>query len=294
MRADTSERRSGQIRKVLRHVAANLEKPYTIKDLSKIACFAPFHFHRVFREITGEPVHRYIRQLRLEFSAHQLLFTDRSIIQVALKVGYQSHEAYTRAFQQAFGMAPSRFRMRFRQRSGSEHGPAPRDGAPAMESGASKVHALLQPGRTPRRQVAYCSYFGPYTELQQSWRKLLDVMRGLNLSPDAVQAIGIMYDDPLCCIDGNIRYDACIVLPPHVQVGPALGNQTLPEMDTISAVHHGPHELTVHAYVRLINQWVSWGGGRGLQRLPCYEVYRRFPFLGTDDEVDVEVHVRLR
>ena len=50
-------------------------------------------------------------RLRLERAAHRLKLSPGSVIDIALDAGYLSHEAFTRSFRSAFGMAPSQFRL---------------------------------------------------------------------------------------------------------------------------------------------------------------------------------------
>ena len=72
--------------------------------------FSPYHFHRIFKGVVGEGVNEYVRRLRLESAAVALKTTDRGVLQVALDAGYGTHEAFTRAFRQLFGVSPTQFR----------------------------------------------------------------------------------------------------------------------------------------------------------------------------------------
>jgi AraC family transcriptional regulator len=278
MKQDTFERHTERMHSVLRHISSNLDESPSLKELSKLANCAPFHFHRVFRELTGEPVRRYIRRLRLELAAHRLLFTDRSVIRIALEAGYESHEAFTRAFKQSFGSAPVDFRK-------------------AFTNGSSQARMLLPPGieirKLPRRKVAFYSFFGAYEEVGEAWRKLDAWLRSRGLRPDGLEAVGIVHDDPEYCFGASIRYDACIPVSFDFVPVDEIGLQVLPEMDSICTAHEGPHELAVHTYIRLINSWVRRSGQRGLHRLPYYEVFRRLPFDGGRPDPAFEIHVAL-
>lgn len=279
MKQDTFDRHTEKMHSVLRHISSNLEEPPSLVELSKLANCAPFHFHRVFRELTGEPVHRYIRRLRLELAAHRLLFTDRTVIRIALEAGYESHEAFTRAFKQAFGSAPVDYRKAFTNGSSPD------------------LPELLPPGiairKLPRRKVAFYSFFGAYEEVSEAWRQLDAWLRSRGLQPDGMEAVGIIHDDPEYCFDANIRYDACVPVSFDFTPVDEIGLQILPEVDSICVVHDGPHELAVHTYIRLINAWVRRSGQRGLHRLPYYEVFRRLPFTGRRPDTAFEIHVGL-
>jgi len=64
----------------------------------------------MFRAMTGESVASLVRRLRLETAGRALREHDGSVTDVALAAGYGSPESFTRAFQQAFGAAPSDYR----------------------------------------------------------------------------------------------------------------------------------------------------------------------------------------
>jgi AraC-like DNA-binding protein len=69
-----------------------------------------FHLDRIVSAVAGEPPGALRRRILLERAAHRLLATDDDVLGVALDAGYSSHEAFTRAFQRAYGTPPSRWR----------------------------------------------------------------------------------------------------------------------------------------------------------------------------------------
>jgi AraC family transcriptional regulator len=71
-----------------------------------------FHLHRVFRTAAGETPKQYTLRLRLGRAAVMLLTGDESVLDIALSCGFQSHEAFCRAFRRRFGIAPRMYRTR--------------------------------------------------------------------------------------------------------------------------------------------------------------------------------------
>ncbi|HET7647608.1 MAG TPA: helix-turn-helix domain-containing protein [Gaiellaceae bacterium] len=69
-----------------------------------------FHLDRIVSAVAGEPPGALRRRVLLERAAHRLLATDDELLSVALDAGYSSHEAFTRAFQRAYGEVPSVWR----------------------------------------------------------------------------------------------------------------------------------------------------------------------------------------
>ena len=74
-----------------------------------------YHFDRLIRAAAGEPPARLRRRLLLERSAYRLISSDRTVLDVAVEAGYSSHEAFTRAFQRAYGVPPTQWRRSPRQ-----------------------------------------------------------------------------------------------------------------------------------------------------------------------------------
>src|SRR6266700_2976443 len=91
-------------------IQGHLDEDLSLDRLARVAHFSPFHFHRIFRALGGEAVSEYVRRLRLEAAAFVLSSTDRPVTVVAFDAGYGTHEAFTRAFRQMFGVSPSQYR----------------------------------------------------------------------------------------------------------------------------------------------------------------------------------------
>ena len=87
-----------------------LDEPMSLEDMAKIAYISPFHFDRIFRQITGIPPLRFLYALRLQTAKQLLLTTDRSVTDVCFEVGYNSLGTFTTRFTQLVGLSPCRFR----------------------------------------------------------------------------------------------------------------------------------------------------------------------------------------
>lgn len=100
-----------RINKVVRYIEQAIDKEMSLEDLSAIACFSPFHFQRVFKDILGESPKQFIKRLRLEEAARIIAFQpEQNILEVALQVGFQSLEAFSRAFKDYYSMSPDNYR----------------------------------------------------------------------------------------------------------------------------------------------------------------------------------------
>ena len=79
-------------------------------DLAARAYLSRFHFDRVVGAAAGETPARLRRRVLLERAAFRLVTSRATVLDVALEAGYSSNEAFTRAFQRAYGVGPSAWR----------------------------------------------------------------------------------------------------------------------------------------------------------------------------------------
>jgi len=91
-------------------IRAGESEMLTLKQLSAKFGYSPAHFSRVFCAISGMQLHAYLSGRRLAFALMALRDTDARILDIALQYGYQSHEAFTRAFKSLYGMTPAAYR----------------------------------------------------------------------------------------------------------------------------------------------------------------------------------------
>jgi AraC family transcriptional regulator len=99
-----------RVQRGIEHVEARLDEDLQLAEVSKAAGLSHWHFQRLFHALTGETLKTYVRSRRLAKSLERLLTTDLRVLDVALLAGFESQEAFARAFKQAFGMTPLRYR----------------------------------------------------------------------------------------------------------------------------------------------------------------------------------------
>ena len=99
-----------QVQAGIDFVEAHLTEEFSIADVAAAAGMSQWHFQRVFKALTHETLKTYIRSRRMAGALVRLLDSDERIIEIALLAGYDSQEAFARAFRQAFGMSPGQYR----------------------------------------------------------------------------------------------------------------------------------------------------------------------------------------
>lgn len=99
-----------RMNQAIEYIESNLEGGLNIADVAEQACFSKYHFHRMFYASFKLTCTEYIRRRKLTLAAVDLQNSDQSVFEVALKYGYESPNAFTRAFRKLHGINPSQAR----------------------------------------------------------------------------------------------------------------------------------------------------------------------------------------
>ena len=98
------------INKAKNWIEDNLTDEFTLLDLANQSGYSPFYFSRLFRQIVGMTIKNYITDRRLYRAALDIRDTKERIIDIAIKYGFSSQEALTRAIKSLYGYTPHAFR----------------------------------------------------------------------------------------------------------------------------------------------------------------------------------------
>lgn len=100
----------GALEKAVWHMEVNIGRSQTLTDLAARCGVSPWHLARLFHAAAGFGPMSYLRSRRLTIAAKALAEGSQEILPIALDAGYNSHEAFTRAFVGCFGLLPSAVR----------------------------------------------------------------------------------------------------------------------------------------------------------------------------------------
>jgi len=295
-RAGTLQDYQERVLVVLVHIQQHLDEAISLDALADIACFSPFHFHRVFRGLVGEGVMEHVRRLRLERSAFQLKTTDRPVTRIAFDAGYETHESYTRAFSAMFGQSPSGYRKAHdlirppTAPSGVHFDENASAGGFKPVKGDATVDIRIE--TIPEIRVAFVRHVGPYAEVGAAWQRLCSWAWPKGLLGPQSKMIGLCHDDPDVTPSDKIRYDACITVGPDVKPEGDIGVQVVDGGQFVVATHKGAYANLGKTYAEICGQWAP-RNGRQLGPAPSIERYLNNPQMTPEADLLTEVCVRL-
>lgn len=272
---------SDRIGRVSRWIADHLDHPLDLDRMAEIACFSPYHFHRVYRGVMGETVTDTVRRLRLQRAADTLIRTDAAITQVAAKAGYGSVAAFTRAFKADYGMPPAAYRAR---REAWRPDTAHPFGDPNM------YEMIIRD--TPDLRLATMPHTGSYLAIGKTFEAMTPIVAGQGLFGPGTILVGVYLDDPRAVAEPALRSFAGVTIEPHQTPMPPLSTQTVVGGRTAVLRFVGPYSELHVAYDWLFSTWLPSAAVEPRDQ-PCYEVYRNDPRQVPARDLVTEIHVPL-
>ncbi len=99
-----------QLHKVEAYLNEHLSEDISVETLAKLVELSPFHFSRVFKQATGLPPSHFVTRERIARAQQMIRETPRSLIEIALEVGYVNPSHFTQVFRRVVGVTPAAFR----------------------------------------------------------------------------------------------------------------------------------------------------------------------------------------
>lgn len=233
--------------KVLIYIEENLDEDLTLEGLAKIACYSPFHFHRIFQAIVGETVHGYVKRLRMQTAAGKLLYTEQPITAIALDASFETPSAFTRAFKQFMGSSPRDYRSL----------------NAAVNTMTQKIKELpmIKPDKIekslPDLHLLFVRRYGNYTQSPwAAWQAMIGYINETHLDRSKMRYFGISHDDPQVTSEDKLRYDAAIFVPQGGAEKGEVGRQVLKGGKYAIFIHQGAYDGLEEAFNRIFLKWL--------------------------------------
>ena len=215
---DQAEEYVKRILKVLIYIEENIDEELTMDELARVACYSPFHFHRIFQAIVGETIHQYVKRLRMQRAAGKLRYTERPVTEIALDTNYDTPSAFTKAFKQFMGASPKRYRALY----------------VAVNTMTQKIKELpmIKPDKIeknlPDLSLLFVRRYGNYTQSPwEAWQAMIGFINENHLDRSKMRYFGLSHDDPQVTIEDKLRYDAAILAPQGAKEKGEIGRQVL-------------------------------------------------------------------
>ena len=246
-----------------------------LQELAAAAHLSPFHFHRVWRALTGETVGRTAQRLRLLAALHGLP-GEASVTDIALRVGYDTPQALARVFREVFDASPTQLRAdpELRERWIERLSKPSRRDAIGLPPLSVEVVAL-QP-----LEVVALRRQGAFDELDAGFGELFGWAAQHGLVERLQQLVGIPLDDHRDVAPEELRFDCGLVFDSSPPQPPAPLRCLRLEGGMAARLRHvGAYSGLEDACDRLLAEWLP-GSGHALRDAPVH-----YHFLDDPEEV---------
>jgi AraC family transcriptional regulator len=281
MSRDILSNPDARIRAVMTYIEQHLDDELSLPVLSREAAFSKYHFHRVFLAYTGVSAVKYIQLLRLRRASYSLAFEpQKRVIDIALASGFDTPEAFSKAFKRIFGQMPSQFRSSPEWSNWHSKFKFNRPFNPAGHDGENSMDVrIVNFAQTP---VALIEHTGPADCVLECAGKFIAWRKETGLSPvKTSQTFGIPYSDPHVTEPEAFRFDICGSMAgevPDNNFGVKAG--VIPGGRCAVVRHFGSHAQMDPTIYALYRDWLPQSG-ETLRDFPCF-----FEYINLIHEVD--------
>lgn len=269
--------------RVLAYIHDNLDGDLGLDALAEVACMSPYHWHRVFRAVTGETPAEAIRRIRLLKAANALVNDSVSLADAAKLSGYPNVASFSRAFRSACGTSPGAFRDNGVQMSITLR----------QASGEYAMHPVSIEDLQPER-AAGVLHVGPYMNIGKAFQHLGGVIAARNLFSQVKAMIAVYRDVPGSKPDAELRAHAAAIIadgfPADID-----GFEYFDLVGGKHAImaHKGPYATLSAAYDWLYGKWLPQSGEEP-RDAPPVELYVNNPMQTPPEELRTDIRLPLK
>ncbi len=287
--------------RVVDFVEQHYGQELSVESLAAIANFSKFHFHRIFKSVTGETLSGFVQRTRLERAATMLTTGSAPITSIALDCGFSSPATFARAFKSMFSVSASQWReadsknrnvLRTQRKANRTQREAPvvspiygETLAPSWTLTMPTINKLpfestVAITERPDLFVAYARAVGAYAGDSDLFRRLFATLmtwagaRGL-LGPDT-EFLAIAHDDPTVTEEAKQRISVCASVPLETEGEGDIGTMLVPG-GTCAIARFELHDQEVGlAWEAMMSGWLPESGFQ-LDDRHCYQISRNRP-----------------
>lgn len=257
------------------YINHHLDDELTLETLADVAAFSKYHFHRIFSAQTGVSIVKFIQLMRLKRASFRLAFDEIRIIDIAYEAGFESPEAFSRAFKRTFNQSPSEFRAHPAWPEWHAHFQF------TVEVYGDKL-MNVEIIDFEETEVALLEHLGSPKKVLDTAAKFIAWRKETGLSPvKTSKTFGIPYSDPNTTEPEKFRWDVCGSINGEVPANKyGVKNGIIPGGRCAVIRHKGSHDGLDNSIYYLYREWLP-ESGEEVRDFPCF-----FEYLNLIHEVD--------
>ena len=286
MKKDTKHARADIVNRALAYIYIHIDTNITLSELARLNSVSKYHFHRIFKEETGENLFERISAIRLQKAAN-LLITNRysSISEIAQLCGYSSHSSFIKAFKNRFTFTPTQWKK-------GEYINYSKKNLTFDEQINDDFLSIIPLIKVaPKRVCAYIRHKGYDLSVTKTWERLMAYSYEKKLN-STVQ-IGVFHDNPVL-----IPYEECNYVAAFEVDSTFVSTNSISKLEieeSLCAVFHyeGVYGDVTKLMVYIYNFWLP-SSGYEAKTMPPYAIYQKNHLLAENDSFSLDFYIPIK
>jgi AraC family transcriptional regulator len=274
------------IDRVVGFLSDQVDADPSLEALADVAAISPYHFHRVYRAMTGETPSSTLRRLRLAKACFLMKDPAKTITEIAFEVGYDSSQAFARAFRVAVGKTPREVRKNSDSMSKVLKDLSSAPGGPEVSPANIEVKMTSMEPIT----VIAARHLGPHKGLFRAYSGFFAFAEKAGWVGSFRGIYGIPIDDPRDVPEAECRFDCCFQFGPEVRGKGPYQARTLGGGDYAVLRHIGHYDGLEEKYHFLYGPWLR-ETGLILRDAPVFNHYLQDPDSRPPEEWETDIYL---
>ncbi len=268
-----------RLRRVVQYIHDNPAGDLTLDRLADVAALSRFHFHRVFRTMTGETCAEAVRRVRCYRASVWLTQTDDPIADIAARAGYDNTQSFNRAFRAVFGKTPAAFRRTGQLKKLTL----------TFTLGDQEMPDVIVRNQ-PEIRLAGLVHHGPYYEIGKTFEQISTVFSSRGLWSNVQGTAAVYYCDVTQTAEEDLRSAAGFAVNDAFDIPDNLQEVRIGGSRCAVLVHEGPYAGLPMAWDSVYRSWLP-NSGEMLADTPPFEIYLNSPMDTAPENLRTEICV---
>jgi AraC family transcriptional regulator len=276
-----------QINLALAYINSHYNTHISVDELAKISGYSIFHFHRIFKDITGESVNEYIKNTRLEKSSNLLVYNQhKTIDDISSQVGFSTATGFSSAFKKRFSMSPKEWRN-----GGYALNPLNIDNKYSTLDIDDSI--IINEPKIVNREILpilYMRVYGYEDDMSSVWNRLFDWCEFNDVLKKEHRFFGVFHNHPSFIPYDKARYLACVEVKGDVYRSGEVGRCRI--LDGKFARFEF-RCTTLELYKMIHHAYIKWlpDSGYELRNFPSYVEYKNPKALLENGVLDIDFYM---
>lgn len=270
-----------RLNRVFEYIDDHLQTRITLTQVAEVAYFSPYHFHRIFKKMTGETLNRYVKRRRTEKAALDLLHHRLDMTTIAHNYGFNDNPAFSKAFKKYYGISPSEFKKQNPNRYSKIRSLKSKNGQgyPDMDQYICiinnlkkwlKMNAKVEVKTLPAMKFMYITSLGSQ-HLSDCFYKLIGWAKSKGLMNSEARLMTMYHDSLKVTEEEKARMSACFIVSDRYDTEGEI------EYKSIDAAKYivGHFEICVDDFEQSWTAMFLWMNEHGYKKAEgdCFEIY---------------------